>query len=170
MCLVSICTTCYTELEELLKEYQSQFTHDKTTIVTTLLTYMPIDTRAFEPVSLKPYPLAMKHYKWVKDTINKLLTAKVIKESQPIWSAPIILVPKGDGGKCLVIDYCALNKITQKFIWTMSNTCIFPGPNDRFPKRLSFCHCLPGWYNHLQQNGRGSPGPHQESFWKITKC
>ena len=33
------------------------------------------------------------------------------------WSAPIIVVPKGNGGKGLVINYCALNKVTQKFIW-----------------------------------------------------
>ena len=61
----------------------------------------------------------MKHYKWVKDEINKLLTVKVIWGSQSSWLAPIIVVPKGDGGKCLVINYCTLNKVTQKFIWPM---------------------------------------------------
>ena len=59
----------------------------------------------------------MKHYKWVKDEINKLLMAKVIWGSWSSWSAPIIVVPKGDGWKCLVIDYHALNKVTWKFIW-----------------------------------------------------
>ena len=54
-----------------------------------------------------------------KDEINKLLTAKVIWESQSSWSAPIIVVPKGDGGKHLVINYHALNKNTWKFIWPM---------------------------------------------------
>ena len=37
------------------------------------------------------------------------------------WSAPIIFIPKGYGGKCLVIDYHALNKITRKFTCPMSN-------------------------------------------------
>ena len=32
---------------------------------------------------------------------------------------PIIVVPKGDRGKCLVIDYRALNKVTRKFTWPM---------------------------------------------------
>ena len=108
-----------TKLGELLKEYQSQFAQDETTIGTTSLTKMTIDTRDSEPVSQKPYPIAMKHYKWVKDEINKLLTAKVIWGSWSSWSAPIIVVPKGDGGKHLVIDYHALNKITWKFIWPM---------------------------------------------------
>ena len=99
-----------TKLEELLKIYKSQFPQDETTIGTTPLTKMTIDTRDSEPVSQKPYAIAMKHYKWVKGTIKKLLTAKVIRGSSSSWSAPIIVVPKGDGGECLVINYCALNK------------------------------------------------------------
>ena len=66
------------KLAELLKEYHFQFAYDETTIGTILLTEMTIDTRTFEPVSQKPYPIAMKHYKWVKDGINKLQTVKVI--------------------------------------------------------------------------------------------
>ena len=80
---------------------------------------MTIDTGTTNPVSQKPYPIAMKHYEWVKDEIEKLLTAKVICTSNSSWSAPIIIVPKGNGGKSLVIDYRALNKITRKFIWPM---------------------------------------------------
>ena len=45
-----------TKWEELLKEYKSQFTQDETTIGTTPLTKMMIDTRDSEPVSQKPYP------------------------------------------------------------------------------------------------------------------
>ena len=39
--------------------------------------------------------------------------------SHSSWAAPIIVVPKCDGGKCLVIDYKALNKVTRKFTWPM---------------------------------------------------
>ena len=67
-----------TKLMKLLKEYNSQLAQDETTIGTTPLTEMTIDTGTSEPVSQKPYPIAMKHYKWVKDKINKLLTLKVI--------------------------------------------------------------------------------------------
>ena len=61
-----------------VKEYWSQFTQDETTIGMIPLTKMMIDTGDSEPVSQKPYPIAMKHYKWHKDEINKLLTANVI--------------------------------------------------------------------------------------------
>ena len=61
----------------------------------------------------------MKHYQWVKEEIEKLLAVKVIHSSRSSLSAPIIVVPKGDGGKCLVIEYRALNKVTRKFTWPM---------------------------------------------------
>ena len=47
-------------------------------IGTTPLTEMMIDTDTSEPVSQKPYTITMKNYHWVKDEIEKLLTAKVI--------------------------------------------------------------------------------------------
>ena len=50
------------ELNALLKEYESQSVKDKTSIGTTPLTSMMIDTGNSDPVSQKPYPIAMKHY------------------------------------------------------------------------------------------------------------
>ena len=112
-------TNVQNDLDLLLQEYKSQFTQDKTTVGTTPLTSMTIDTGTSNPVLQKPYPIAMKHYEWVKDEIKKLLAAKVICTSCSSWSAPIIVVPKSDGRKCLVIDYRALNKVTRKFTWSM---------------------------------------------------
>ena len=115
----NLSTNIQNDLNALLKEYESQFTKDKTSIGITPLTSMTINTGSSDPVSQKPYPIAMKHYQWIKDEIEKLLSAKVIHSSRSSWSAPIIVVPKGDGGKCLVIDYRALNKVTRKFTWPM---------------------------------------------------
>ena len=61
----------------------------------------------------------MKHYNWVKEEIDKLLEAGVIRNSHSSWSTPIIVVPKGDGGKRLIIEYRALNKVMRKFVWPM---------------------------------------------------
>ena len=80
---------------------------------------MTIDTGDSDPVSQKAYPIAMKNYQWVKEEIERQLAAKVISISRSSWSASIIIVPKGDGGKRLVIDYCTLNKVTRKFTWLM---------------------------------------------------
>ena len=108
------------QLDTLLGTFKDQFAKDEMTIGTTPLTQMSIDTGDSDPVSQKPYPIAVKHYNWVKEEIDKLLEAGVIRNSHSSWSAPIIVVPKGDGGKCLVIDYRALNKVMRKFVWPMS--------------------------------------------------
>ena len=111
--------TIQQQLDFLLRTFKDQFAKDETTIGTTPLTQMSIDTGDSDPISQKPYPVAMKHYQWVKEEIDKLLEAGVIRNSHSSWSAPIIVVPKGDGDKRLVIDYRALNKVTRKFVWPM---------------------------------------------------
>ena len=81
-------------LDTLLKEYETQFAEDETSIGTAPLTEMTINTGDSEPVSQKPFPIAMKNYQWVKDKIEKLLAVKVTHSRRSRWSAPIIVVPK----------------------------------------------------------------------------
>ena len=68
-------TNIQNDLDALVKEYESQFMKDKTSIRTTPLTSMTIDTGSSDHVSQKPYPITMKHYQWVKEEIEKLLAA-----------------------------------------------------------------------------------------------
>ena len=148
-----------------------QFVQDETSIGTTPLTEMTIDTGSSEPVSQKPYPIAMKHYQWVKDEIEKLQTAEVICESQSSWSVSIIVVCKGDSRKCLVIDYHALNKVTRKFIWPM------PKVEDIFPQLngTEYFSTLDLWagYHHIPlgeaQSDAVTPDHwHTKHYTKIT--
>ena len=87
-------TNIQNDVNALLKEYESQFAKDKTSIGTTTLTSMMINTGSSDPVSQKPYPIAKKHYQWVKEVLEKILTAKVIHSCRSSWSAPIIVVQK----------------------------------------------------------------------------
>ena len=143
----NLTTNIQNGLDTLMKEYESQFAKDKTSIGTAPLTSMTIDTGNSDPVSQKPYLIAMKHYQWVKEEIEKLFAAKVICSSRSSWSAPIIIVPKGDGGKHLVIDYRALNKVTRKFTWPM------PKVEDIFSKLNGATHFttldLGAGYQHI---------------------
>ena len=81
---------------------------------------MTIDTGDHPPIAKRPYTLALKHYDWVKEEIDKLLEAGVISESHLRWSAPIVVVPKGDCGKRLHVNFMELNKITR----TLSGLCL----------------------------------------------
>ena len=92
-------TSTHHKLDALLKEYESQFVKDETCSRNTPLTSMTINTGSSDPVSQKPYPITMKNYQWMKEEIEKLLAVKVICCSRSSWSAPIIIVPKGDGRK-----------------------------------------------------------------------
>lgn len=107
------------DLERLLEANSDAFAEDERQIGTTPLVTMSIDTGDNPPIAKRPYTLAIKHHEWVKDEIDKLLEAGVIRESLSSWSAPIVVVPKADGGKRLVVDYRGLNNITRQFIWPM---------------------------------------------------
>ena len=80
--------TIQQQLDFLLRTFKDQFTKDETTIGTMPLTQMSIDTGDSDPVSQKPYPVTMKHYQWVKEEIDKLLEAGVIRNSHSSWWHP----------------------------------------------------------------------------------
>ena len=67
--------TVQDELELLLWEYESLFAKDETSIGNNPLTSMTIDAGTPDPISQKPYPIAMKHYQWAKDEIEKITSS-----------------------------------------------------------------------------------------------
>ena len=107
------------DLERLLEENHDPFTEDERQIGTTPLIKMSIDTSDHLPIAKKPYALALKYYDWVRDEIDKLLETGVFRESHSSWAAPIVVIPKGDGGNRLCMDFRALNAITRTYVWPM---------------------------------------------------
>ena len=103
----------------MLEKNKDAFAEDERQIGTTPHITLSIDTGDQPPVAKRPYTLALKHHDWVRAEIDKLLEAGVIRESDSSWSAPIVVVPKSDGGRRLSIDYRALNQITRTYIWPM---------------------------------------------------
>ena len=79
----------------------------------------------------------------------------MICSSHSCWSAPIIVVLKGNSGKCLVIDYRALNKVMRKFAWPM------PKIEDIFSKLngTKYFSTLDLWagYHHIPLNDASIP-------------
>ena len=66
------------DLERLLEEKHDAFAEDERQIGKSPLIKMSIDTGDHLPIAKKPYALALKHYNWVRDEIDKLLKAGVI--------------------------------------------------------------------------------------------
>ena len=69
------------DLEKLLKENHDAFAEDERQIGITPLIKISIDTGDHLPIPKKPYAIALKHYNWVKEEIDKLLEAGIIRES-----------------------------------------------------------------------------------------
>ena len=156
------------KLNDLLKEYASQFTKDEMSIWRTSITEMTINMDTSDPVSQEPYPIAMKNNQWVQEEIEKLLMATVIY-SRSSCSVPIIVVTKGDGGKWLVIDYSALNKVTRKFTWPMPKAeNIFGNLNG-----AKYFSTLDLWasYHHIPlDKSLNTQNGIQLTFWQIWIC
>ena len=72
-------------MEQLLTENKEAFADDEREIGVTLLIEMSIDTGDHPSIAKRPYTLSVKHYDWVKDELDKLLEAGMIRESHPSW-------------------------------------------------------------------------------------
>ena len=91
---------------------------------------MTIDTDPnLPPIISKPYPLPVKHHKFIKEKIKNLLEAGLINGSMSPYAAPIIVVPrKSKPGapltetKRLVLDYHKLNKQIPKVQTTQAKS------------------------------------------------
>ena len=65
------------------------------------------------PIHQKPYRVPYSRRELVKEELDKMLEAKIIRPSISPWASPIVLVPKKDGGVCFCVDYRRLNKVAK---------------------------------------------------------
>ena len=81
--------------EKLKGKYPKIFSANSEDIGQTNLVTMHVDTGDNPPpICQKPYTLPLKHYSWVKQEIEMLEHAGVIKKSISPWASPIVVVPK----------------------------------------------------------------------------
>ena len=66
------------------------------------------------PIYKRPYRMDANQLAELKDQIQDLLDKGYIRPSTSPWGAPIIFVPKKDGGTRMCVDYRALNEVTIK--------------------------------------------------------
>lgn len=71
-----------------------------------------INTGNNDPVATVPYRLSSAKKKELKTEIDRMLLSNVIGECESPWAAPVVMVPKKDGGIRICIDYRKLNAVT----------------------------------------------------------
>ena len=65
-----------------------------------------------EPPHRAPYRMSPKGLDELKQQLRDLTEKGYIQPSVSPFGAPVLFVPKNDGGMCMCIDYRALNKVT----------------------------------------------------------
>lgn len=65
------------------------------------------------PTSVPPYRMPDTKKKILRQELDQLLDNGIIEECESPYAAPVVLVPKKDGGVRLCVDYQRLNAITQ---------------------------------------------------------
>ena len=100
-------------MQVLKKDYNGIVSPDSSDIRLTHLEEMMIETDPeLTPVASKPYPLPLKHHSFIKEEIENLLEAGLIKRSMGPYATPVIVVSRKSKlgaplaeTKRLVIDY-----------------------------------------------------------------
>src|SRR5690606_14974789 len=84
--------------EDFLMEYRELFRHSLEDAGAANMEPMPIEVLVDRPVRAATRPLAPKEEKAAHEEVDKLLASGAISPSRSPWNAPIIIVPKKDGG------------------------------------------------------------------------
>ncbi|RWR99108.1 hypothetical protein B4U79_15938, partial [Dinothrombium tinctorium] len=96
------------QIIDLLNKYKCCFTNKLSNITPTDVAEINIETIG-PPVKKKMYRLPLVHRKPLKQILDELLAANVIRPSTSSYCAPVLLVPKKNGEYRLVVDYRDLN-------------------------------------------------------------
>ncbi|XP_065325766.1 uncharacterized protein LOC135932296 [Pelmatolapia mariae] len=102
------------QVRSLLKKYSSVFSAHDTDLGCTNLISHDIPLLDDIPVRQRYRRIPPSDYEVVKEHINQLLGAKVIRESSSPYASPIVLVKKKDGSPRMCVDYRQLNNKTRK--------------------------------------------------------
>ena len=100
-------------LEQLLIEYQDQFSKDSHDLGRcTLLEHHINIVPGTRPIKQQPYRLPLAKRREAEAEIAAMAERDIIEPSTSPWSSPAIIVPKKNGGIRFCIDYRRLNKVT----------------------------------------------------------
>ena len=112
--LSPLCSEEQGQVRSLLRKYTSIFSaHDGDLGCTNLISHdIPLVDET--PVKQRYRRVPPSDYEAVKEHINQLLSAQVIRESCSPYASPIVLVKKKDGSLRMCVDYRQLNSKTRK--------------------------------------------------------
>lgn len=102
------------ELQNLLTKYRDCFSFSLKDLGFTTAGEVVIELKDTEPVVYRPYRMSYGERALVRDMVQEMLEAGILRESSSPYASPIVLVKKKTGEKRLCVDYRALNKRTKR--------------------------------------------------------
>ncbi|TWW73497.1 Retrovirus-related Pol polyprotein from transposon 412 [Takifugu flavidus] len=102
------------KVQSLLRQYASVFSSHEGDLGCTSLISHDIPLLDDVPVRQCHRRIPPSEYEVVKEHINQLLEAQIIRESSSPYGSPIVLVKKKDGSLRMCVDYRQLNNKTRK--------------------------------------------------------
>ena len=99
-------------VNSLLNEYKSCFASNYNELGCCKLNKIKINTSSTIPIYQLPYRKSFAERQLIKEEVNRMLEANIIRPSKSPWASPVVMIPKKDGSKRFCVDYRKLNLIT----------------------------------------------------------
>src|SRR5262249_47163707 len=101
------------DLENIIQEFKEICAISTTKLGKTNVVRHKINIQNEEPIQQNYYKVnSDEKKKIIKEEIDKMEKAGVIRKSYGPWASPVVIVDKKDGSKRFCVDYRKLNKIT----------------------------------------------------------
>ena len=109
------------ELKSLLRKYQDRFAPNPLNPGTTDAVVHSIPTDGAKPVKNPPARANPEKQAVIKNCIEEMASAGIIKPSRSPWASRIVITKKKDGGPRFCVDYRDLNNVTAKDSYPLPN-------------------------------------------------
>jgi len=108
------------EILRLIEKFRDVFSEKEVGMGKTSLVKHNIIVEESQPIHCAPYRTSFAERKEIRKRVDELQQAGVVVESNSPWSAPVVLIPKRDGGGFrFCVDYRKLNAITKKDVYPL---------------------------------------------------
>lgn len=122
-------------LERIFSNYPQCVSNDLTTLGETSCVELNIELTTNKPVYQRPYRTSESEKQIIRQMIDELLDAGIVRESNSPYASPVLLVDKPNGQKRLCVDYRSLNKVTVQEKYPMPLV-------EELIDRLKDCKCF----------------------------
>ena len=109
------------ELENLLEDYKHMFAEDMNELGETDVYEHKIPTGDEFPRSQRLRRYSDKQNEFIKEEIQRMLEAGIIRPSSSNWSSNVVIVDKKNGKQRLCVDYRSVNKVTKQDKYPLPN-------------------------------------------------